>query len=118
MHQPLPPASGKPVSNFRGPVLEGLPWPGWEGRPLPFSSLPLLPPPSHLLPSRAGVPETGRGGARRLGPRWSRRLRRHRGLGLGPSVRPSVGLSRHGCAGALSVDPIAAAVAAAAASGW
>lgn len=85
-----PPTSGKPVSNFRGPVLERLPGPGWEGWPLPFLSLPLLPPPSHLLPSRAGVPEAGRGGARRLGPRWSRRLRLPRGPWLGPSVRPSV----------------------------
>lgn len=90
MHQPPPPAFGKPVSNFCGPVLERLPGPGWEGRPLPFPSLPLLPPPSHLLPSRAGVPETGRGGARRLGPRWSRRLRQHCCLGLGPPDRPLV----------------------------
>lgn len=78
-------------------MQERLPGPGWEGWPLPFPSLPLLPPPSlhllppsHLLPSGAGVPEAGRGGARRLGPRWSRRLRLSRGPRLGPSVRLSV----------------------------
>lgn len=78
--------------------------------------------PSHLFPSLPSPPLSGGGSGNRPGrgkepraalvaevvaERWS----------LAWSVCSSVGLSRHGCAGTLSVDSVSAAVAAAA-SGW
>lgn len=115
MHQPLLLNQGNRLKLSRtGWVRERHPGPGWEGWPLPF--------PPTSSPSLPSPPLWGGGSGNWLGRGKEARAALVAEVVAEPwflawSVCSPVGLSRHGCAGALSVDPIAAAVAPAA-SGW